>query len=363
MTDPDVDRASAYFRTFDLGPLPDLDLDAVVRGGHRRRRLIAVDRALALAAVVVLLAGAGVVLSRASGPTGPTVTAPPGPASTSAPAPSSSEPSAPAPTSPAPSTGALPPSCTASELRPSATGGGAGGTEYVVLRVLNTGSRVCWLAGFPDLAGVDASGRATRLAFTRSSDPAQVTPPVYEPGPLVPGQDGAVSLSLADHDCSLPTPSYRELRITLGSGTTLTMPFPPELQVTGCYGMEGPVGPVPPSGQTLGLAPADSALPAAGTCPTSPGPVVTVSLNGDTPDPRCVTVTGNQRLRLVNTTNRTAGLPPTPTTVTWAGFPSRDLSPGESTTYDLPFSAYLAPGVHDVHVSLYGGSGPEIWLR
>ena len=39
------------------------------------------------------------------------------------------------------------------------------------------------------------------------------------------------------------------------------------------------------------------------------------------------------------------------------------LEPGESVTFDQPFGDYLAPGVHTLAVSLYGGSGPQLWLK
>jgi hypothetical protein len=39
-----------------------------------------------------------------------------------------------------------------------------------------------------------------------------------------------------------------------------------------------------------------------------------------------------------------------------------DLAPGEATTIGPPFGTYLAPGVHTLHVSIYGGSGPQLWL-
>ena len=48
------------------------------------------------------------------------------------------------------------------------------------------------------------------------------------------------------------------------------------------------------------LAPADSETPAAGTCLPADGPVATVTLSPDVPQPRCVVVEAGQRLDLVN---------------------------------------------------------------
>lgn len=54
----DLAGARALLREFDLGPLPPLDLDDVVRRGHRQRRIVAVQ-VIAAAVAVVLVAGAG----------------------------------------------------------------------------------------------------------------------------------------------------------------------------------------------------------------------------------------------------------------------------------------------------------------
>ncbi len=73
------------------------------------------------------------------------------------------------------------------------------------------------------------------------------------------------------------------------------------------------------------------------------------------PNPRCQYVTVDQRLRLTNGSDRTVD-------VTIGGV-SAALRPGETRTIGARFGDYLAPGVHIVHTSLYGGSGPELWLR
>jgi hypothetical protein len=71
---------------FDLGPLPALDLDDVVRRGHRRRRVAVVQRVTA-AVVVALVAGVGIATVRASvhGTPSPTSTLTPAPTPTPSP--------------------------------------------------------------------------------------------------------------------------------------------------------------------------------------------------------------------------------------------------------------------------------------
>ena len=61
---PDLAETRAVLREFDLGPLPALDLDEVVRRGHRRRRTAAVQRSAAVV-VVVLVASAGFAAAHA----------------------------------------------------------------------------------------------------------------------------------------------------------------------------------------------------------------------------------------------------------------------------------------------------------
>jgi len=121
----------------------------------------------------------------------------------------------------------------------------------------------------------------------------------------------------------------------------------------------GPTTLPPPSG----LVPADSDLPRSGVCAEPPaGTIVSILLLPDLPSPRCVQVTANQTLELVNS-SASSGQSGQLVTVTFAGFPPRDIAVGESTSFAMPFSSYLAVGVHEIHISLYGGAGPEVWLR
>jgi hypothetical protein len=112
-----------------------------------------------------------------------------------------------------------------------------------------------------------------------------------------------------------------------------------------------------------GLWPADYDLPAAGVCGTDDGPIATVDANPDQPAPRCLIVRADQRLRVRNTTNNFKQ-PGQTITVQFAGYPARRLAVGEETLFDRPMGEYLAAGVHDVHLSVYQGSGGgEIWLK
>jgi hypothetical protein len=117
-----------------------------------------------------------------------------------------------------------------------------------------------------------------------------------------------------------------------------------------------------PSG-LAGPFPADSRRPASGMCePSAAGAIATVRLDADIPDPRCIVVSSGQRLRVVNTT-ASNGQHGKSITIRFASFPPRVLRVGAATTFHDPVGHYLATGVHDLHVSLYGGGGPEIWLK
>jgi hypothetical protein len=90
--------------------------------------------------------------------------------------------------------------------------------------------------------------------------------------------------------------------------------------------------------------------------------MVEVDVNPDVPSPRCVIVGSDQRLEVVNTTDRFQQ-DGSPTTVTWADYPARSLAVEQRTTFDMLFGRYLAPGVHYLHIARYGGSSAEIWLQ
>ena len=70
-----------------------------------------------------------------------------------------------------------------------------------------------------------------------------------------------------------------------------------------------------------------------------------------------MTVSAEQQLRVVNQSGVST------ITVSWAGYPSRSVPAGKATVYDRPFGQYLAPGVHEVHISQYKSGPLEVWLR
>jgi hypothetical protein len=110
------------------------------------------------------------------------------------------------------------------------------------------------------------------------------------------------------------------------------------------------------------LIPADGQMPAAGICGRDVGPLKVITANPDTPSARCMIVTGSQHLRsrtLPTNSDIRAGQSP----VSFAAFPPRQVDVGASTTFDPDLGSYLAPGVHILHISLYGGDSPDIWLR
>ncbi len=85
-------------------------------------------------------------------------------------------------------------------------------------------------------------------------------------------------------------------------------------------------------------------------------------VNPDTPAPRCSYVRADQVLRVVNHTDafrQAARL----VTVSFADRPLVTLAVGEAVLYSGTFGTYLAPGVHDIHLSVFGGGGAEVYLR
>lgn len=93
--------------------------------------------------------------------------------------------------------------------------------------------------------------------------------------------------------------------------------------------------------------------PAAGICAEPEGEIVEVYANPDMPDPRCVIVKPEQKLRVTNKT-------PVTIEVTLGTF-TISLEPGVAGVMDQPFGEYLEPGVHQVMVSPCCGG--EIWLK
>jgi hypothetical protein len=100
-------------------------------------------------------------------------------------------------------------------------------------------------------------------------------------------------------------------------------------------------------------APATADTPAAGICAAAPASLAVMTINPDVPDPRCLQVTPEQRLRLRNQTTETVRVQ--------LGLFDVTLAPGATFTFDAPFGAYLAPGVHSVSGAPFGGG--QLWLQ
>ena len=109
-----------------------------------------------------------------------------------------------------------------------------------------------------------------------------------------------------------------------------------------------------PTSEAASPAPADAATPAGGICAEAQGAEAVVSFNPGFPDPTCLIVTPDQRLRLVNRLDE-------PVAVS-LGSVSAILEPGSEGVVGPRFGDYLAPGVHFLEESAYEGD-PEIWLR
>jgi hypothetical protein len=115
------------------------------------------------------------------------------------------------------------------------------------------------------------------------------------------------------------------------------------------------------STSTGGLVPPDStSTETAHGCSPDKTPVITFTIDPDGMLPGCAIVSGTQRLRLVNATNAFHQHGAT-VTVHFAGLPPRALKIGQSTTYDMPFGTYLAPGQHYGQVS--DGNVFLVWLK
>jgi hypothetical protein len=107
-----------------------------------------------------------------------------------------------------------------------------------------------------------------------------------------------------------------------------------------------------PTNPPVQLATSVASQPAAGICGEAQGTVVTMTINPDIPDPRCVVVRPDQKLRVVNRRDETLGIS--------LGRLSVTLEPGTEHTFEQPFGHLLLPGVHSLGVTPCCGG--EIWL-
>jgi hypothetical protein len=101
------------------------------------------------------------------------------------------------------------------------------------------------------------------------------------------------------------------------------------------------------------LATPASQQPAAGICGAAEGNIVTVRINPDVPDPRCVIITSDQRLNVINNRDEVIQIS--------LGVFEAEIDPGDESLAPLTFGEYLAPGVHLIEVSPCCGA--SLWLQ
>jgi hypothetical protein len=111
--------------------------------------------------------------------------------------------------------------------------------------------------------------------------------------------------------------------------------------VTGETGTSAPTDTAPVSPPYFATPAAQS--PASGICGGFDGEVIPITIRPDIPDPRCVEVRPDQKLRVIN---GTAGV-----LHVVIGLFEVDIEPNGEHTFDVPFGEYLLPGVHVFQVS------------
>lgn len=172
MTRHEEDDVRALLAGLDGAPVPEFDLDAIMRGGRRYRRRHTVYRGVATLAAVAVVGG--VVVVGAQHVRHPVAL----PATTS---------SAPVPS---PSVTSVSTTCTAAELVADQTSSGAGMSQpFAIITVTNRGSSACTLTGYPTITA--ASGAAIQPTGTSpgplTDEPIAVTNgalyAVADPGP------------------------------------------------------------------------------------------------------------------------------------------------------------------------------------
>jgi hypothetical protein len=114
----------------------------------------------------------------------------------------------------------------------------------------------------------------------------------------------------------------------------------------------GPTGP-PTVETTLPRATPNSLEPAAGICTQAEGDEAVMRLEPGIPDPRCMIVRGDQRLRVLNHTGGDVAIAIGPF--------SLPLPANGETVIGPPIGSYLLPGVHVLQVDPCCGG--ELWLK
>jgi peptidoglycan hydrolase-like protein with peptidoglycan-binding domain len=126
--------------------------------------------------------------------------------------------------------------------------------------------------------------------------------------------------------------------------------------------VNGPVSTPPPEGMDpppiIGYGvprPPEADAPAAGVCGEQSTPIVTVKIDDELGDPRCLVVHRNQRLRIENVASHD---------VTFFVAEFQTFLPAGQTSFDdRPIGEYLGDGVHTIHVARFDGAGPQLWVR
>jgi hypothetical protein len=83
------------------------------------------------------------------------------------------------------------------------------------------------------------------------------------------------------------------------------------------------------------------------------GETVTFTIYPDIPDPRCLEVNPDQRLRVINQRGELLHFVIGPF--------EAEVAPGGEHIFDTPVGEYLAPGVHRLETSPC--CSPELWLK
>jgi len=98
----------------------------------------------------------------------------------------------------------------------------------------------------------------------------------------------------------------------------------------------------------------DYATASSGTCAFQDGDTVVFEINSDVASPRCAFVLQDQKLGFANKTDTEI--------VFDFSRASFSIAPDEVERVEEAVGTYLAPGVHNVALPIYNGSGPEAWV-
>ena len=196
--------------------------------------------AAGIALVVVLIVVVAWLLTRQSGT--PDAGTTPSPSTTRTPSVTASETPSQTPSTPTQASGP----CTSGQLDPSVAGdGGAAGTVYYAILLRNNGSDPCSVSGKPALSGVTASGTSEPLPFTTDVDGSNAQQyPLTGAGDVAPGQQAGILVSKTSDPGNCPSDgsTYATLRIDLGGGQVVSMPYPADLAPAACLVGQSQIG-------------------------------------------------------------------------------------------------------------------------